>query len=110
MQFLINVLFAEPGYRANAEEAAAVDVFNDKLVADGHWIFAGGLSPQSEATVFDNREGAGLVTNGPFVESKEFVAGFWVINAPDLDTARRLAADGSKACNRRTELRPLLKV
>ena len=109
MQFLINVLFDQPGL-ATPEESAAVDVFNDQLVADGNWVFAGGLSLPNEATVFDNRDGAGLVTDGPFVESKEFVAGFWVINAPDLETARRLAAEGSKACNRRTELRPLLKV
>ena len=109
MQFLINVLFDQPGL-ATPEESAAVDVFNDQLVADGNWVFAGGLSLPNEAAVFDNRDGAGLVSDGPFVESKEFAAGFWVINAPDLETARRLAAEGSKACNRRTELRPLLKV
>ncbi len=49
-----------------------------------------------------------MVTDGPFVESKEYVAGFWIIEAPDLDVALRLATDGSKACHRRVEVRPFL--
>ena len=47
-------------------------------------------------------------TDGPFVESKEHIAGFWIIDAPDLDVALALMADGSKACNRRVEVRPFL--
>jgi hypothetical protein len=39
-----------------------------------------------------------MFTDGPFVESKEYLAGFWIIEAPDLDVPLRLAADGSKAC------------
>jgi hypothetical protein len=48
-----------------------------------------------------------IFTDGPFVESKEYLAGFWIIEAPDLDVALKLAADGSKACNRKVEVRPL---
>ena len=51
---------------------------------------------------------AGLVTDGPFVESKEFVVGFWIIDVPSHEIAQQLAAAGSKACNRRVELRPFL--
>lgn len=51
-----------------------------------------------------------MILDGPFVETKEYVAGFWVINAPDLDAALRLALEGSRACNRRLELRPFLGV
>ena len=47
------------------------------------------------------------LTDGPFVETKEYVAGFWIIEAPDLDVALRLATQGSKACNRRVEVRPI---
>ena len=49
-----------------------------------------------------------LFTDGPFVESKEYLAGFWIIEAPDLDVALKLAAEGSKACNRKVEVRPFL--
>jgi hypothetical protein len=49
-----------------------------------------------------------LVTDGPFVETKEHIVGFWIVEAPDLDVALALAAEGSKACNRRLELRPFL--
>ena len=83
-------------------------MFNDRLVAEGHWVFAGGLGSPDTATVIDNRNGAAVFTDGPFVESKEFLAGFWIIEAPDLDVALKLAAEGSKACNRKVEVRPLL--
>ena len=49
-----------------------------------------------------------MVTDGPFVESKEYLAGFWIIEAPDLDVALKLATEGSKACNRKVEVRPFL--
>ncbi len=49
-----------------------------------------------------------MFTDGPFVETKEWVSGFWVIEAPDLDVALELAAAGSKACHRRVEVRPFL--
>ena len=52
--------------------------------------------------------GEAVFTDGPFVESKEYLAGFWIIEAPDLDVALELAAEGSKACNRKVEVRPFL--
>ena len=88
---------------------AAIDAFNDRLQADGHWVFAGGLGSPSTATVIDNRSGEAVFTDGPFLESKEYLAGFWVIEAPDLDVALKLAAEGSKACNRKVEVRPFLR-
>jgi hypothetical protein len=71
-------------------------------------VFAGGLAAPSSATVIDNRGGEALFTDGPFVESKEYLAGFWIIEAADLDVALKLAAEGSKACNRKVEVRPFL--
>jgi hypothetical protein len=47
-----------------------------------------------------------MVTDGPFLESKEYLAGFWIIEAPDLDVALKLASEGSKACNRSPVTRP----
>ena len=107
MRYLVSVIHDQPGL-ATEDEMAAIDVFNDGLQAEGHWVFAGGLAAPDTATVIDNRSGEAMVTDGPFLESKEFLAGFWVIEAPDLDVALELATAGSKACNRRVEVRPFL--
>ncbi|WP_024366934.1 YciI family protein [Arthrobacter sp. TB 26] len=107
MQYLLSVIHDKLDL-APSDEMAAIDVFNDRLQADGHWVFAGGLGFPNTATVIDNRDGAAVVTDGPFVESKEYLAGFWIIEAPDLDVALKLAAEGSKACNRKVEVRPFL--
>jgi hypothetical protein len=105
MQYLVSVIDDVAG-NATPEEAEAIDRFNEKLQAEGHWVFAGGLSSPSTATVVDNRGAEPIVTDGPFVESKEHLAGFWIMEAPDLDVALRLATEGSKACNRKIEVRP----
>ncbi|MDP9165540.1 MAG: YciI family protein, partial [Actinomycetota bacterium] len=60
------------------------------------------------ATVIDNRDGRALVTDGPFLESKEYLAGFWIIDAVDRQQALELAAEGSRACHRKVEVRPFL--
>jgi hypothetical protein len=106
-QYLISVLHDMAG-SATAEEEAAIDVFNDQLRAESHWVFAGGLASPDAATVVDGRNGEAVFTDGPYVESKEHVIGFWIIEAPHLDVALRLAALGSKHCNRRVELRPFV--
>jgi hypothetical protein len=107
MQYLVSVIDDTAGL-ATTEEQAAIDVFNGRLEAEGYWVFAGGLGSPGSATVVDSRGGEALFTDGPFVESKEYLAGFWIIEAADLDVALRLAAEGSKACNRKVEVRPFL--
>ncbi|HEY9473661.1 MAG TPA: YciI family protein [Mycobacteriales bacterium] len=107
MQYLFSVI-ADTAGLATPSEMAAIDALNDRLKAEGHWVFAGGLGSPSTATVIDNRGGKAVFTDGPFVESKEYLAGFWIIEAADLDMALKLAAEGSKACNRKVEVRPLL--
>jgi hypothetical protein len=84
----------------------AVGRFNDKLRAEGAWVFAGGLQTIDQATVVDNTGDAPVVTDGPFVESKEYLGGFWVIEAPDLDAALAWAKEGSQACVGPVEVRP----
>ncbi len=107
MQYLASVI-TDTTDLATPDEMAAIDVFNDRLQAEGYWVFAGGLGGPSTATVIDNRGAEAVFTDGPFVESKEFLIGFWIIEAPDLDVALKLAAEGSKACNRKVEVRPFL--
>ncbi|NUT31593.1 MAG: hypothetical protein HOV79_00820 [Hamadaea sp.] len=109
MHYLVSVVHDAPDL-ATPEEMAAIDTFNDRLKSGGYWVFAGGLAAPSTATVIDNRGPQALVTDGPFVETKEYLAGFWVIEAPDLDVALELAADGSRSCNRKVEVRPFLGV
>ena len=107
MQYLLSVIYDATDL-ATEDEMAAIDVFNDRLRAEGQWVFAGGLGAPSTATVIDNRGEEAVITDGPYVESKEYLAGFWIIEAPDLDVALKLATEGSKACNRKVEVRPFL--
>jgi hypothetical protein len=74
--------------------AAALDkVMRDvgALVEDaksaGVWVFNGGLHPPDSATVVKMERGEALITDGPYVEGKEHIGGFMVIQAPDLDAA-----------------------
>jgi hypothetical protein len=88
------------------EAMADTDEFNQRLQADGYWVFADGLGPAMTATVVDGQGAEPVITDGPYLESKEYLAGFWIIEAPDLDVALRLAAEGSKACRGKVEVRP----
>ena len=115
MQYLISVIDDAADLAIQDERAAAghpgpdsrtLEAFNDRLVAQGHWVFAGGLAAPGTAATIDNRGGQALVTDGPFAESKEYLGGLWIIEAADLDVALKLAAEGSKACNRKVEVRP----
>jgi hypothetical protein len=75
MQYLICVIHDTAGH-ATPDEMAAINAFNDRLKAEGHWVFAGGLGSARTATVIDNRGGESIVTDGPFLESTEYLAGF----------------------------------
>jgi len=83
-----------------------VDVFNEELKAAGAWVFAGGLRPSSTATVVRTADGKVVTTDGPYLETKEQLGGFWVIEASDLDAALAWAAKGSAACMAPVEVRP----
>ena len=83
-----------------------VNAFNERLQANGQWVFAGGLHTPDTATVVDASKGETIITDGPFVEAKEQIGGFWVIQVPDLDAALAVAAEGSAACLGPVEVRP----
>ncbi|MDT7804151.1 MAG: hypothetical protein QOI78_7584 [Actinomycetota bacterium] len=105
MRYLVSVIDDKdnPG---SADRQPGISEFNERLIADGHWVFAGGLADTTTATVVDNRGGEAVVTDGPFLESKEYLAGVWVWEAPDLDVALELATEASKVCDRKIEVRP----
>jgi len=106
MRFLISVIddLSNSGTPAEME---AIDAFNDGLRENGQWIFAWGLQAPETATVIDNRNGANTETGKPLFDAKENFSGLWLIDADDAETARKLAYEASKACNRKVELRPL---
>jgi hypothetical protein len=99
--------FGNYGSKEAMEAAfAATGAFNDKIKAEGYWVFGGGLARASTATVVDGQGQTPVMTDGPYLETKEVIGGFWVIEAPDLDVALKLAAEGSKACGGKVEVRP----
>jgi hypothetical protein len=108
-QYLLSVYSPEGG-TPPADELAKimrdVDVLNQELRASGTWVFAGGLHPSSTATVVRLNDGDMLVTDGPFVEGKEHIGGFWVIAAPDLDAALEWGRKAARACTVPIEVRP----
>ena len=66
---------------------------NADLKAAGQWVLGEGLvSPEEARLVTANQDGSPSVTDGPFAESKEFIAGFWIIEVKDADEAYRIAA------------------
>ena len=85
---------------------AQVEVFNQRLRDENAWVFGGGLQRTSSATVVRTGDGAPLVTDGPYIESKEKLGGFWIIETTDLDAALAWAKDGSAACEGPVEVRP----
>jgi hypothetical protein len=85
---------------------AELAVVNRELQASGSWVFAGGLHPPSTATVIRVKDGDTLITDGPFVESKEHLGGFTIIRAPDLDVALEWGRRVAKATTLPVEVRP----
>lgn len=95
-----------PSKEAMRQAFADTGVFNEKLERDGHFVFADGLAEATTATTVDGQGDQPVFSDGPYQETKEYLGGFWVIEAADLDQALALAAEGSKACRGKVEVRP----
>lgn len=95
-----------PDKEAMLQAFADTGAFNEKLEREGYFVFADGLEAATTATTVDGQGETPVLTDGPYVETKEYIGGFWVIDAPDLDVALTLAAEGSKACRGKVEVRP----
>ena len=83
-----------------------VEVFNREIKAAGAWVFNAALHPPATATVVRVKDGEALVTDGPFVEGKEHIGGFMIIDAPDLDAALGWARKMAQAIPLPIEVRP----
>lgn len=110
-QYLLTV----HSYRDNATQWSDEDVqrlyaqtgvVNDRMKEAGVWVFANGLTEPSDATVVRSEGGKVTTTDGPYLEAKEHLGGFWIIEVPDLDAALKWAAEGSAACEEAVEVRP----
>jgi hypothetical protein len=109
-QYLLSVYHPEdsiPEPEVAAKIMADVEALNTELQQTGAWVFAGGLHPSSTATVVRVEGDDILITDGPFAEGKEHIGGFWVIRAPDLDSALEWGRKATRACAVPIEVRPL---
>ncbi|HEY3059728.1 MAG TPA: YciI family protein [Chloroflexota bacterium] len=64
-----------------------IGALNEEIQAAGAWVFTAGLHPPHTATVMQLRDGDVLMTDGPYAEGKEYIGGFTIVSAPDLDAA-----------------------
>lgn len=109
-QYLMSVYYDEGTSQPPAQELAQitrnVDAVHQHLRDEGAWVFGGGLHDASSATVVRTRGGRVVTTDGPFVETKEQLGGFSVIDVADLDAALAWAERMSDATTCPIEVRP----
>lgn len=95
-----------PSKDAMLQAFADTGAFNAKLEREGRLMYANGLEPAGMATTVDGQGDTPVFTDGPYLETKEHLGGFWIIEAADLDEALAIGAEGSKACRGKVEVRP----
>ena len=83
-----------------------LEALNEEIRAAGSWVFTGGLHPPSTATVVRAKNGDVMTTDGPYLEGKEHVGGFWIIRAADLDAALEWGRRAAAATTLPIEVRP----
>jgi len=83
-----------------------VHAVQKEMQAAGVWIFSGGLTPPSSATVLRHQGGDVITTDGPFIESKEQIGGITLLRAPDLDAALEWGRKLARAIGVPIEVRP----
>ena len=109
-QYLLSVYIDESAEPPSAEMLEQmykdVDAVNQRIKDAGAWVFGGGLHPTNTATVVRHQNGEVLTTDGPYVETKEQLGGFWVIECADLDAALKWAEQATMACLAPVEVRP----
>lgn len=105
-------IYRPDDYDASLESEAMsreIDALNEEMEAAGARKFAFGLSPAGMArSLRAQANGKLLVTDGPYVETKEHIGGFWVLEAADLDEALAWGRKAAVACRAPVEVRPIL--
>ena len=112
-QYLLTIYQPDGAPPASVDmEAVARDLhtLNEEIKTSGGWVFSGGLHAASTATVVRVRDREVVMTDGPYVEGKEHVGGFWIVEAPDLDVALGWARQAAQATTLPIEVRPFQDV
>ena len=109
-QYLLSVHNADESPYATTEDMERafhdVDMLNKEMQSAGVWVYANGLQLADTARVVRVKDGALLHTDGPYLESKEHIGGFWIIDVADADAAMSWAERATVACQGAVEVRP----
>ena len=113
MQYLLLIYRNDAEYgKMNAAERKAMSaeygVFTQSIIQSGHFKAGDGLQPTTTATTVRVREGKMLTTDGPFAETREQLAGYYMVEAKDLDAALSIAARIPGAKTGSIEVRPVM--
>jgi hypothetical protein len=110
-QYLV-AIYHPDGYDGSLEGEAMerdIDVLNEEMIAAGARLFAGGLSAASSAkSLRAQPNGKVLITDGPYLETKEHVGGFWILEAANMDEALEWGRKAAVACRAPVEVRAFL--
>ena len=110
-QYLVAIHHPDDYDPSTEDEAMArdIDVLNEEMAAVGARFFAGGLESATKAKSLRKQpNGAMLVTDGPYLEAKEHIGGFWILDAPDMDKALEWGRKAVVACRAPVEVRAFL--
>jgi hypothetical protein len=112
-QYLLSVCYPAGGTQPPPEALQRimrdVQAVQKEMQAAGVWIFSGGLSPPTSATVLRHQGGDVITTDGPFIESKEQIGGITILKAPDLDAALGWGRKLARAIGTPIEVRPFME-
>ena len=85
-----------------------LSALNEEMKSSGAWVFTGPLHAPDTATVLRARGDDVVITDGPYLEGKEYIGGFWVIAAADLDEAMDWGRKAAAAIGLPIEVRPFV--
>lgn len=112
-QYLLSVCYpaggTQPAPEALKKIMQDVHAVQREMQDAGAWIFSGGLHPPSTATVLRHQDGGVVMTDGPFIESKEQIGGITILRAADLDAALAWARKLARATTTPIEVRPFFE-
>ncbi len=108
-QYLVAIHHSDDYEPSHEDEAMHrdIDVLNDEMKAAGVRVFVGGLRAASSAKSLRKQpDGKVLITDGPYLETKEHMGGFWVLEVADLNEALAWGRKATVACRAPVEVRP----
>jgi hypothetical protein len=112
-QYLLSVCYPAGGTQPPPETLQRimrdVHAVQNEMKTAGVWIFSGGLTPPTSATVLRHQGGDVITTDGPFIESKEQIGGITIVGVPDLDAALAWGRKLARAIGTPIEVRPFME-